>query len=845
MSLLRNISIQGFRAVTEQIEIPVARHLTLIYAENSQGKTSVAESLEFLFTGATTRHLLIAPDKREFRRCLRNVYRPDIDPVVSLTYEDTTEVRRSAQGDYEGTHESPTSRLEMKGPAAADFRRVDPTTDDIPPYFCELKVQGPVLLQHNLRSLVYSKPTERWVFLSQFLGIEPSDEIVVALDTTLQEYQELSDLTAEIQEFRERLVQCNVLPDIEAARKVTDEKGVLNAILSATQESRNLTGLIERRAPSDLESLRSALEHFLTLHRQATKPSESCFRLEDLDIGEAATLFNELRSATSNHRLKEAALKAAEKVIDEVSDQLVGLFKAAAAFPEIGEYHDGRKVDCPLCETKEALDAGRIELINEVATKSSALSELKSAEESLARTKQSAYENLRSHLTRSLPTMIRVSKLSPISGRVDISRYRTAWRAVLSPISKFLIHVRRCMDSDPETLVTRCFADSFSTYAGVTPEAYQSRQEQLRDVLASIEQAFEEALLANPDVTRANELLAVARQPQAAIACARAFVKHEETRHQLEEALEDMKRLRQALRRHKLGLISDEVKRWYETLRPQDPVEFHSLEPSGEVGSTAYIKFLFGKYPDGQPILMDAISVLSDSQLNALGLAIFAAKNCVNGLLVLDDPIVSLDIEHSRNFRLRYVKALLEAGNQVIILTHDSHLNDRLPLTYKTKYDVFTHSLKLPKCPSRGLRISEGMDSVETKLRLAERALQNPGEESAGDTAATHIRRAQEGLLRLLAESLLGIAYEEFGSMKQDQRRDVKNRIRAQLRSRFGSGTVDDWNMVFSESSDILHEDRSRTVSPEEVRPILEAAKRLSHLRYEEDAPQSDNPSSP
>jgi len=833
VSLLKNISIKGFRAVTQQIDIPVARHLTLIYAENSQGKTSVAESLEFLFTGATTRHLLIAPDKSEFRRCLRNVYRPKIDPVVSLAYEDGTEIRRSAQGDYEGTHESPTSRLEIKGPAAADFRRVDPTTDDIPPYFCELKIQGSVLLQHNLRSLVYSKPAERWDFLSPFLGIEPCDEMVQTLHTTLQEYQALSDLNDDIQQLRQRLASCSVMSDIEGARKLTDDQSLFNAILSAAQRSRKLPEFCEDRSPTNLGSLRSVLEHFLTLHRQATKPSELCFRMVDLDIDEANRLFDELRSAISDYLSNQTALAAAEKVIEEVSDQLVRLFKAAAAFPEIGDYRDGRRIDCPLCETKEALDAERIQLINEVAGKSTTLSELRSEQETLARRRQSVYEALRDHLARCLPRMMSASQLSPVSAEVDIASYRTAWRAVLSPISKFLRRVRQYMNSDPETLVTQGFVDSFSTHACVTPEAYQSRQEHLRDVLAKIEQAFEEALLANPDVARANEFLALSREPQAVVACARAWVKHEETRLQLEEALEEMKQLRQDLRGHKLGLISIEVKRWYKTLRPGDCAEFHSLAPSGKVGRTAYIKFLFGKHPDDQPILMDAISVLSDSQLNALGLAIFAAKNSMGGLLVLDDPIVSLDIEHSRNFRLEYVKTLLEAGNQVIILTHDSDLFDSLPMPYRNRYEVRMHKLKLRKEPARGVKVTQGMDSVETKLRLAERALQNPGDENAGTTASAYIRQAREGLRRIFAERMLGKPYEELRGMTQDDIQKAEASIRALLHSNFGSDAVDDWNAVFSESSDILHEDTARTISAEEVQPILEAAKRLSDLRYE------------
>jgi len=72
---LRKIKIQGFRSfgsARQTIDLPDT--ITALWGGNSQGKTSLAEAIEFLITGQIARRELLASAKDEFSDCLRSAH---------------------------------------------------------------------------------------------------------------------------------------------------------------------------------------------------------------------------------------------------------------------------------------------------------------------------------------------------------------------------------------------------------------------------------------------------------------------------------------------------------------------------------------------------------------------------------------------------------------------------------------------------------------------------------------------------------------------------------------------------------------------------------------------------
>jgi recombinational DNA repair ATPase RecF len=69
------LELAGFRSFgTDPQRLDIASPLLVIHADNSQGKTSLAEALEFLLTGATSRRQLSGGSLQEYSHALRNVH---------------------------------------------------------------------------------------------------------------------------------------------------------------------------------------------------------------------------------------------------------------------------------------------------------------------------------------------------------------------------------------------------------------------------------------------------------------------------------------------------------------------------------------------------------------------------------------------------------------------------------------------------------------------------------------------------------------------------------------------------------------------------------------------------
>lgn len=139
---------------------------------------------------------------------------------------------------------------------------------------------------------------------------------------------------------------------------------------------------------------------------------------------------------------------------------------------------------------------------------------------------------------------------------------------------------------------------------------------------------------------------------------------------------------------------------------------------------------------------VDALSVFSESQINALGIAAFVTRSKMLGhrILVFDDPVQSMDEEHFLTFARNLIPEILNSGYQVILLTHNdafargiSYHNHDFPeyVTMKTVHRRKTGSV-----------VEEGNRTIPERLKTAERKL----EEGDYDSAWTCVRLAIERL---------------------------------------------------------------------------------------------------
>jgi len=123
--------------------------------------------------------------------------------------------------------------------------------------------------------------------------------------------------------------------------------------------------------------------------------------------------------------------------------------------------------------------------------------------------------------------------------------------------------------------------------------------------------------------------------------------------------------------------LTSDVMKWYEQIKTQgDPdVHFAGFDLPQTKGGNIKARQIGVKATSYGTALISAVSSLSESKLNALGLCMNIANNLKGdspfSFLIIDDPIQSLDKGHATQFIDVIRKLVEDEGKQVILLSHD------------------------------------------------------------------------------------------------------------------------------------------------------------------------------
>src|SRR5688572_27232345 len=150
MPRINCLEVQGFRAFGPDVQkLDFSSPIAVVWAPNSQGKTSLAEAFEFLLTGSIVRRELSASTQDEFADSLRNAHLPDTTPVyvaAEIIGSDGKphQLKRTLKEDY-GKKSSCVSILEIDGaPAGPTQLAALGLVLSQPP------LAAPILMQHTL-----------------------------------------------------------------------------------------------------------------------------------------------------------------------------------------------------------------------------------------------------------------------------------------------------------------------------------------------------------------------------------------------------------------------------------------------------------------------------------------------------------------------------------------------------------------------------------------------------------------------------------------------------------------------------------------------------------------------
>jgi len=737
--------LRGFRDMPTPIRMD--GDLIVVEGGNSSGKTSLAEALEWLLTGRLSRRECEElGNPRELEDCVGNLFRPEGEEtwVTAVFGPDgaddtgTITLRRVLKEDYGTTRTSACSSVlvlnERELSDEEEREALDALFASVPP----------LLMQHTLRLFVQSDPSRRRKYFERLLRLDELTDLIfraVIGDARLSEFASPSGSVS--------LSTWEML----ASLLKTDKARTAHNGVSRTRESdlgrpvREALASIARAEFSDsvgeaamLEEAAAALVKAQAKARQKSFPLLASLRLEKQVSSDAqrATFAEEV--ATYAVRVREAyeVYASARSAVEALSAAQLAVSQALKVLLEADAIDPAAATQtCPVCEYEPVptLSADRIAEIKRWAP-------LREAEAAGGDALQKAMALPIEVIRRALQEHDKLLPRLPSAAEWDEAEkdaapeLRDATRTLrrvreeeAARLEKGLSSARRLLSGEPELPTGSGACEAFISRCSETAEqlaALPASARRYTEALGVVEAAVRAAAGADPEY----------RLRQAWLGCfdnvtgVADDLRWEQAKRQ---AKKDLEAIRSALMDYRQRFLdcrrtafTEEIQGVWSALRSDVYSRFSQLhipQPRGK-GFPVEIE-VKAIVDDGRaPREVDALRVFSESQINALGVAAFVTRSKLLGhkVLVLDDPVQSMDEEHFKTFARDLLPHMLGQGFQVIVFTHNATFARDVSHWHYDRDGYVTmtvrHSLR------HGCVVEEGNRRVAERLSLAERSVE-------------------------------------------------------------------------------------------------------------------------
>ncbi|GIV04160.1 MAG: hypothetical protein KatS3mg015_2990 [Fimbriimonadales bacterium] len=742
MPKIKRLEIKGFRAFGRQLQVLEFRGpMAIIWGPNSQGKTSLAEAIEFLLTGKTARRELVASAKREFAEALRNAHLPDDEPViVSADIEDAAgrvrRVERRLLRDYTG-RDPCQSELTIDGGAAADLTPVGIRLSQPP-------LEAPVLMPHTLRYVVSADPQERTEYFKALLEVSDLEEIRDAISGAKNQLAEPTRPTGTLYD------RCRANTHFGGALSwlgtaFPSREAVEAALSQALERALSVAG---KAAPEGLDARLSELKTLLEQRRSATFPVHEVEARSEPSWGPQP----EVREPLDDFLRAKAAVDA------EVS-RFLRLFEEVLKVPEVASAT--APLDCPVCETPKALSLERIQAIRRTVDANAAFGTSRERAAQALREIRGLPMKIINEADRACARCVkwspeeRVEKEAAIKGLVGdrADELIPKWDGATSRTREAISALKGVADG----LLDVVASTGLDGLDEATVEALRSKTEALfaranefGDAIGGYREAAKpliEELTKEIDRRVGTEgwqdLIDLTEQREELLSWLIKKAAYKEMVREVEEAVRQIDEAKAEILDEKFAQLGQEILRWWNLLRPDEPTSFHGLGRGGTGRRFLDLKARLSVPGAASGVIRDAVAVFSDSQLNCLGLAAFLARTVREsaGFVVLDDPVPASDEEHRAFFIDRVLQELVNSSIQVIVLTHDERMWKDVQERYShLDLDTFVVTMEDPR---GGATVENRSDTLDALLARASPFIESPNPE---------IRKIGAGRLRDAAE---------------------------------------------------------------------------------------------
>ncbi|MFW6116772.1 MAG: AAA family ATPase [bacterium] len=666
-----------FRAFGETGPITLEDQLTIFYGGNGTGKSSLAEAVEWLLFGYTTRRRKGDNlSKEEYRGTYaRNVDDCPVDPFVeaSIRLSDGSShlIRRTMMLPGTGRFDDTQSMLTIDG-VAGEFSDIGLSISP---------VYNPVVAQHGIQDTIHTRPIERYRALSDALGLtdlvalkdaltsarilyrnDPPDRVTIARAETKSLPSRLRDLG--LDSIATRWSNGNYQLQQDYAEIISVASALLEQDVEGVQQ------LVPVLRKAQAREMRRVFD--ISPFRPRTDSSELLGRLEeqrDQFDGRVGSLVGAVRALI-------------ESSLTEFEARYVEFWRSGISIlDELGEEQDPRL--CPFCEERTvtsdllkkrceqveraagSLQAKRnlekkaddcTDVVTEVLRTIGQIRIKSLGDEDRAKLRKvfgKSPELLESFLEAcdefNLTTTDLYEQVETIKQRIRALRSSAEGEQAVEIPSR----ARQLVDGLEKLL--RRFLDSFETY---------------RKAFSEFEPVLRVELSDEQTVRMYTAAISLLEAKSSVAVCA--------ANGQLEDDLLECQRSVAKYVKNKQKEILDireaEMLSWYERLSPGATTTFSGIEPATD-------RFILKAECFGMEL--SAPACLSHSQLNCLGLSIWIPSVTATlspfQFLVFDDPVQAMDDDHKDSFIIKIVPHLIEQEQvQVVVLTHLKMIADRL-----------------------------------------------------------------------------------------------------------------------------------------------------------------------
>lgn len=679
---IKEIEIQGFRGFNDKRSIGFHEQLTLISAPNSCGKTSISEALEWLLYGITSK-VEKADFKDEYKGSYRNSHLPkSLTPYVKATFMQGGEIETLFHAEL--LDDVFIQRFVNKAKV-----QNWPMQEEI------FKAHSPFILQHALKYLLLVPPRQRFKGFARLLGLEKLDlflENVVSLCTKPDACipPEVGKLIKNMAVLESQIEGQSSLSEINKAYKKGPrgfsnlQKEILSEckrrVSPGTEDEFIIPQLekIREEASSKIFEGHIELPGYSELESQANKEDEKFF-------------LESLTESFIEGYLKLLALASIQNILERTQFFNLGikiLGKEPTKCPFCGRVidgallshiHDYHKKLTKESENHEALKSQRDKITDFVADLKLRLIKYNTRQKSQV-TKllelKSNLDNLKEILVPRFPQHFNAVKEAISQIEDEKERLGISYDKVLATIEKVETSIK---DSKEDSVLIKELGDALTKYIAEAHSYIQC----ISNKVAPMSEA-QEVLKQELDVLAGTEdisvLISLLKQG-----------KNIKKKLDIQKLLDGLKELRKSVEQYcakkVLNAISEEltaeVMEWYGMIKTKGDPDVHfagfDIERTrkGDLKSRrVQIKAKsYGKE------LVSAVSSLSESKLNALGLCVSIATNLKGespfDFLIIDDPIQSWDAEHEDQF-IEIINKLVEKGKQIILMSHNADWIDRV-----------------------------------------------------------------------------------------------------------------------------------------------------------------------